>query len=76
MADIRSFPIPRFSEHRNLLRAELLILRWEAPLENRAEIARANGGMKTGVNGEFQSFFGNSHVALRTFEPRNPEYGF
>ena len=30
MADIRSFPIPRFSEYRNLLRAELLILRWEA----------------------------------------------
>ena len=68
MADIRSFPIPRFSEHRNLLRAELLILRWEPPLENRAEIARANGGMKTGINGgNSQSFFGNGHVALRTF---------
>ena len=38
-----------------------------APLENRAEIARPNEGIKTAENGGLWRLSGQCHVALRTF---------
>jgi hypothetical protein len=53
-ADIRVFPIPRFSEHHTILSAEMILLRWEPPPCKPSGNRKARREINIDENGGFQ----------------------
>jgi hypothetical protein len=69
-ADIRVFPIPRFSEHHTILSAEMILLRWEPPPCKPSGNRKARREINIGENGGFQRV---SRQAMSLYVPLSKE---